>query len=214
MKVQVILADDHPLIIFGVKQTLVGTKGVEVVAEASTPRQLMEKLVTVPCDVLITDFSMPADDGPDGLVMLNAIRIKYPGVRVIVLTMLENPGLLVSMRDAGVRGILNKRDDIPELPVALVATHQGRTYFGSSVRREIARVESGAIARSLERTLSPRELEVVRLYVNGMTMTEVARHLHRSVNTVSTQKGSAMRKLGLTSDAELFDYAVEHGMRG
>lgn len=55
---------------------------------------------------------------------------------------------------------------------------------------------------------------MVRLYVNGMTMTEVARHPHCSVNTVSTQKGSAMRELGLSRDAALFDYAVEHGMRG
>ncbi|SDC89661.1 two component transcriptional regulator, LuxR family [Cupriavidus sp. YR651] len=214
MKIRVILADDHPLIIFGVKQTLATMMGVEVVAEASNSRQLMEKLETVPTDVLITDFSMPMENSPDGLVMLNAIRVKQPGVKVLVLTMLENPGLLVSMRDSGVRGILNKRDDISELPAAVLAAYQGRTFFGTAVRREIEQAESGVVSSNPERSLSPRELEVVRLYVNGMTMTEVARHLHRSVNTVSTQKGSAMRKLGLSSDAALFDYAVEHGMRG
>ncbi|MGO4307119.1 response regulator transcription factor [Cupriavidus sp. RAF12] len=73
---------------------------------------------------------------------------------------------------------------------------------------------ANVVSSNPERSLSPRELEVVRLYVNGMTMTEVARHPHCSVNTVSTQKGSAMRELGLSRDAALFDYAVEHGMRG
>ena len=62
-------------------------------------------------------------------------------------------------------------------------------------------------------TLSPRELEVVRLYVGGMKTSEVARHLKRSVNTVSTQKHSAMRKLGVKSDSELFDYANTRGLK-
>ncbi|MNN84092.1 Transcriptional regulatory protein RcsB [compost metagenome] len=60
--------------------------------------------------------------------------------------------------------------------------------------------------------ISPRELEVVRLFVNGMSMTEVALHLNRSIKTVSTQKSSAIRKLGLTCDAELFVYAQKHGL--
>ena len=211
--IRVMLADDHPLIVFAVRETLCRNLGFTVVAEATNPQALMENLAKVDCDVLVTDFSMPFPAAPDGLVMLNAIRSRFPAVRVVVLTMLENPGLMTSMRKAGALGILNKRDDMRELAAAVVAAFQRRAHLGSSVQREIAKLEIAAPIDSAIKILSPREMEVVRLYVGGMTTSEVARYLHRSINTVSTQKHSAMRKLGVKNDSELFNYALEHGLR-
>lgn len=214
MAIRVILADDHPLIIFGVRQTLAAAAGIRVVADASNPRGLIELLRNVPCDVLVTDFSMPCGDSPDGLAMLTTLRARFPHVRVVVLTMLENPGLMVSMQDVGVLGIVNKRDDLSELPAVIAAAFRRRRMVSTSVGEDIRRWEHQMSQRHSSRSLSPRETEVVRMYVNGMTTTEVARYLHRSVNTVSTQKTNAMRKLGLSNDAELFGYAQEHGLKG
>ncbi len=213
MNIRVMLADDHPLIILGVRHTLSTELGISVVAEAAEPKGLMERLQTVGCDVLVTDFSMPSRHAPDGLVMLNAIRTKYPQVRVVVLTMLENPGILLSMCNAGVLSILNKRDDLSELPTAILAAYQGRKHLGTSVQREIAKCDVSQASQKGVIALSPREIEVVRLYVGGMTTTEIARYLNRSINTVSTQKHSAMRKLGLNNDSDLFGYALEHGLK-
>jgi two-component system capsular synthesis response regulator RcsB len=213
MAIRVVLADDHPLIIFGVRQTLATATGIKVVADAPNPRALMELLRNVPCDVLVTDFSMPCGGNPDGLAMLTALRTRFPQVRVVVLTMLENPGLMVSMQDVGVLGIVNKRDDLSELPAVISAAYRHRRMLGTSVREDMKRWEQQMSRRQTSRSLSPREMEVVRMYVNGMKTTEVARYLHRSVNTVSTQKTNAMRKLGLTNDAELFDYAQAHGLK-
>lgn len=211
--IRVMLADDHPFIVFGVREMLSKMLGFTVVGEATNPHELMEKLARIECDVLITDFSMPFEGAPDGLVLLNAIRSKFPSVRIVVLTMLENPGLLLSMRKAGALSLLNKRDDMRELSAAIVAAFQGREHTGTSVQREISNMAMATQQESSVKALSPREMEVLRLYVGGMTTTEVARHLHRSINTVSTQKHSAMRKLGVKNDSELFDYAVEHGLK-
>ncbi|RAS03502.1 LuxR family two component transcriptional regulator [Cupriavidus alkaliphilus] len=213
MTIRVVLADDHPLIIVGVRQKLADAGDIAVVADADNSRVLMDILRTTHCDVLVTDFSMPCENAPDGLAMLNAIRIKFPALRVVVLTMLENAGLVASMQAAGVLGVVNKRDDLSELPAVIRAAYQGRTGLGTSLRAEMENWASRISPDSTARNLSPRELEVVRLCVSGMTTTEVARHLHRSANTVSTQKHSAMRKLGVTNDAELFDYAQAHGLK-
>ncbi|MNE78267.1 Transcriptional regulatory protein RcsB [compost metagenome] len=141
--------------------------------------------------------------------MLKGIRSKFPGVRVIVLTMLENPALIKSMFGAGAVAIVNKRNELTKLPEVVAEAHQlrrsKRVYETSDL---VADEFQGKPASGI----SPRELEVVRLFVNGMSMTEVALHLNRSIKTVSTQKSSAIRKLGLTCDAELFVYAQKHGL--
>ncbi|MNZ52620.1 Transcriptional regulatory protein RcsB [compost metagenome] len=209
MNIRVILADDHPVVIFGARQMLSATQGISIVAEASNPKMLMEKLESVPCDVLVTDFSMACDGAPDGLVMLKGIRSKFPGVRVIVLTMLENPALMRSIFGAGAVAIVNKRNELTKLPEVVVEAHQRRRSRGAYETSGLVADESQG---ELANLISPRELEVVRLFVNGMCMTEVAQHLNRSIKTVSTQKSSAMKKLGLNGDVELFAYAQKHGL--
>ncbi|WP_236054391.1 response regulator transcription factor [Pseudomonas arcuscaelestis] len=213
MTIRVILADDHPAIILGVRHALNAVAGISVVAEAPDPKILMEKLGAVACDVLVTDFSMPCDNTPDGLVMLNSIRRKFPAIRVVVLTMLENPALLSSMSHAGALAILNKRYELSVLPEAIVAAFQRRPYRVASSQLNPSRPAVEAPDELFEHALSSRELEVVRLYVGGMTLTEVALHLNRSIKTISTQKQSAMRKLGLSNDPELYDYAMKQGLR-
>ena len=86
-------------------------------AEATNPLMLLRKLTHIDCDVLVTDFSMPCRHAPDGLALLNALRNRFPHVRIVVLTMLENPGLLVSMRKAGALCLLNKRDGCRSCPM-------------------------------------------------------------------------------------------------
>ncbi len=211
--VRVVIADDHPLFTFGVKQWLTACGNVEVLGEAADFAEIREMLQTMEIDILITDLVMPSKRGPDGLAMLSAIRARWPQMKVIVLTTLENIGILASVRDFGVNGILNKCDDICELPAAVGAVSRGGYYFGQAVARRMAQMGPVTKPRNIQAKLSPRELEVVRLYAGGMTMNEIARHLCRAANTISTQKCNAMRKLGISNDADLFHYAMEHGIR-
>lgn len=214
MTIRVILADDHPVILFGVRQMLSTSADISVVAEVSDPKTLMETLASVPCDVLVTDFSMPGTPGSDGLVMLNAIRNKFPKVRVIVLTMLENPGLLNGMCSSGALAVLHKRHKLTELPTAITTAYRLRRYPCSSAQRELCNCGIDSTVGKPISVLSPRELEVMRLLVGGMTVTGVALYLSRSIKTVSTQKHSAMKKLGMSSDSELFNYGLNYGLLG
>ncbi|AOJ02183.1 MULTISPECIES: response regulator transcription factor [Burkholderia] len=209
MSVQVLIADDHPLVLLGVRHVLASMSDVSIVGEAHDPAGLLALLATTPCDIVITDFAMPDPPTADGLAMLTAIRNGHPSVRVIVLTMLDNPVLMRSMRQAGALAVLSKRGDLDELPRAVGAVRQGRTFVGTH-----AGAASGLAMRAADAPpqLSPREIEVVRLCATGMTMTDIANRYGRSIKTVSTHKHNAMGKLGLKSDVDLFMYASENGL--
>ncbi|WP_257993462.1 response regulator transcription factor [Cupriavidus pauculus] len=194
-------AEDHPFVVFGLREMLGKRLDFKVVAEDTNPHLLLDKLAHIECDVLITDFSKSCDDAPDGLALLHSIRVRFPNVRIVVLTMLDNPGLLGSMRKAGELSLLNKRDGLQELPNAIIAPFQRREQVSASVRESLARLGTGNPEAIAIGKLSPREIEVLRLYVGGMTTSDIVRHQNRSINTVSTQKHSAKRKIGVKNDA-------------
>lgn len=212
MYIRVMLADDHPLILLGARQVLGAELGITLVGEANNTDALFGLLACVECDVLVTDFSMPGVRNADGLVMLGMIRRRFPAVRIVVLTMLDNPALLQNMRDAGALGLLSKRGDMAELPAAIICAHQHRVFLGKSVQKAIEMLRRARASAVPAQALSPREIEVLRLYVGGMSVSEVAQHLHRSIKTISTHKHSAMEKLGLRGDADLYHYAARNGL--
>ena len=212
MSIRIALADDHSLIRMGMRHVLSSELGFSIVGEAANVDELFNIVTARECDVVVTDLYMPGGGQADGLPMLHAFRQHFPAVKVVVLTMRDQPALLQRVRDAGAFAVLSKRDDLRELRAAIVAAFQQRSYIGTTIRRDVALV-SGPCAGMVSLTgLSPREVEVVGLYVGGMSVSAVARHLKRSIKTVSTHKTSAMHKLGIRSDAELCRYGAQNGM--
>lgn len=213
--IRVIIADDYPSIRIGVAQALKETALITVVSDAADPSQLINKLNEGCCDVLVTDFSMPCQNNSDGLIMLRRISTRFPKVRTVVMTTMENPTLCRRMLDSGVFGIINKSDDLSEIPEAIFSAFRSSIYLSKSIEKRISEGLEDAPPRNKRGTLislSPKEAEVIRLIVNGMSATEVAHHLHRKINTISTQKHNAMRKLGITNDTELYAYAAKSGL--
>lgn len=209
MKMRVIIADDHPIIVAGVRMLLENRTDVEVVAEADTPDKLLAALRATPCDLLITDFSMPGGQAADGLALLQRIRRDHPALPVVVLTMVANVGVHGTILESGVRGLVDKASGMTEISLAIQAVSQGRDYISASFRQGL--LESSFDAGSPAR-LSPRELEVIRLFSSGLSVTDIADRLARSIKTVSRQKADAMAKLGLKNDLDIYVYAREHGM--
>lgn len=207
---RVIISDDHPVVLIGLKTSLREYgQGLEVVGEASHGQALLELLARVPCDLLITDFSMPADvEGFDGLSLLQRVRESHPSLPILVLTMLRNPALVQSMISLGVRAVVDKMAMAKELMLAIDTIRAGRSYLSERTRRQI----EGMYPNGDEPTVSRREVEVIRLLAQGMTVSEIARGLERSVKTISQQKRDAMRKLNLNSDKQLYDYARMIGL--
>ncbi|MBS4704188.1 response regulator [Aeromonas veronii] len=211
MSFQIILADDHPLILTGIRSLIEQiTPHCEVVAEAYQVSDLLNLLQQHHCDLLITDFNMPGDIRCDGLVMIQQLRRDYPNMPIIVLTQIQNSAILQSLIQVGVKGLILKKSVINELADAIRQILLGHRYIGPTVRMLLE--SAGISGQGNNNPLTPKESEVVRLLASGMSVTQVADYLHRSVKTISTQKKSAMIRLGITSDSALFDYAKSSGL--
>lgn len=210
---RIILADDHPIFLIGLRVVLEQDNAATVVAQASNPDELLAALNGHDCDVLVTDFMMPVEQQNDGLRLLQRIRRDFPDLPVVVVTTLTNAGLFQAMLDLNVQGLLSKASVAGELPAAIKSVRRGRVFLADSVRRVLqdARQLGPDSPLALEQ-LSPRELEVLRLLSAGHAVGRIATRLNRSKQTVSAQKVSAMRKLGLANDAALFIYLQEHGL--
>ncbi|MGL5499220.1 MAG: response regulator [Aeromonas sobria] len=211
MSFKIILADDHPLIVTGIRSLIEQIKPhCEVVAEAYQVSDLLSLLQQHHCDLLITDFSMPGDTRSDGMVMIQQLRRDYPTLPIIVLTQIQNSGILQSLIQSGVNGLILKKSVINELADAIRQILLGHRYIGPAVKMLLA--NAGIAHHDNINPLTAKESEVVRLLASGMSVTQVADYLHRSVKTISTQKKSAMMRLGIQSDSALFHYAKEQGL--
>ncbi|KVD86901.1 LuxR family transcriptional regulator [Burkholderia stagnalis] len=213
MKVDLILADDHPVLLSGIKYALELNPAINVVGVAANSTELIEVLDQKRCDILVTDYAMPEGAYGDGLGLLSFLRRRYPDLRIIVFTAVDNAAIVKSIAELGVRGVLSKTDSTAKLLTAIQAVYAGASYFPSDVESQLSSRSPGRdSARSAPKELTAREWEIVRLYVSGMSINEIAAHMHRSKQAVSSLKMNAMRKLGIERDVDLFRFAYEAGL--
>ncbi|WP_142806052.1 response regulator transcription factor [Stenotrophomonas maltophilia] len=207
MNIRIVIADDHPVILAGVREALGHEPGITVVAGAEDSTSLVDVLSKFPVEVAVTDFSMPGGRYGDGVALIGFLRRRFAEVPLVVLTGVGGGQVLASIRRAGVACIVAKADPIAELTTAIRAAHAGQGYLSAGIQRQLNGRDD-----TDESSLTKREAEVLRLIAEGLTQTEIAAQLQRSRQTISTQKHSAMKKLGLQRSAEIFEYAVRTGM--
>ncbi|WP_186119043.1 response regulator [Burkholderia gladioli] len=208
MKIRLILADDHPTVLSGMQHEIGRAPTLEIVGLAASAGKLIALLDATVCDVLITDYMMPGGGFPDGFPLLLHLRRNWPDLKIVVFTTVDNPGMLREIVGIDVQSVLSKLDDADHLISAAHSVYAGARYYSPSVRGALRAPREQRVAN----TLSSREFEVIRLYVAGNTIGEIALRLNRAKQTVSAQKVSAMKKLGIERDAELFHYAFEIGL--
>lgn len=216
---RVVLADDHPVIVVGVRALLEGNlSSCEVIGEAHDGAALLALLSKRPCDLLITDFSMPGEgSSSDGLMLIRQVHKQHPDLQIIILTMLHNPALTKGMLASGVRAVVEKTSLAKELIRAIQVVRTGSVYVSEGLRGEL---NGGASTGNGPRgcndgarpALSARQAEIMRMLATGSTVSEIARITNRSVKTISQQKHDAMRKLCISSDSQLFEYVRGHGL--
>lgn len=207
---RVLVADDHPAVRVGLESALKENNEINIIGSARDSTEIMEILKQSECDVLVTDYSMPGGIYGDGLIMLNLIRQRYPKVKIVVLTMIENLGVIKSLTNQGINRIVHKSDSMGSLLPAIYAAYTGGQYVSPCASR-ILEGSSRVGFRPPIPTLSRREKEVLMLFISGMTVSEIARKLYRSIKTVSTHKISVMNKLGIHKDVDLIRYGIEMG---
>jgi two-component system capsular synthesis response regulator RcsB len=211
-RIRVVVADDHPAILLGARHALARFADIEVVGEARQSTDLVKTLGSTSCDALVTDLAMPGGIYGDGLPLIGYVRRHFPGVAIVVLTMLENVALIRRLGEMGVTAVVSKSDDLAHIGLAVRYVVHGLPYAGPAVRAMRESHHATGRAKASERLLSPREIEVVRLFVSGMTTKEIAERLSRSIKTVSSHKTAALRKLGLAHVSQLFQYAQSTGL--
>jgi two-component system capsular synthesis response regulator RcsB len=214
LKLRIVLADDHPFVLLGIRATFSTDDRLEVVGEAASAAGLLDLLVSTPCDVLVTDFAMPEQrlQAEDGLRLIKRVRRDWPEIRIVVLTSMSNVAILRSILTAGAMSLLNKVESMEELACAVRFAGVGRRYLSTSIVSALAVAGAEADALAEGPRLSPREVEVVRMFASGLSITEIARSLNRDVRTISRQKRDAMGKLGVQNDPGLFAFARAHGL--
>lgn len=206
--IHVVVADDHPLIRVAIESALDSVPALVHVGSAADSTELIALLDRHPCDVLVTDFAMPGGTHGDGLPLLHMLRERYPELQIVVFTGLDQAAIVQALFEAGISHILSKADDVSHIAAAVMAAHVGRRYLSPGIAPLLP-------LRGTQRptlALSPREREVLTLFVAGWTINAIAEKLDRRKQTVSTQKVNGMAKLGIERDADLFKYAVELGL--
>ena len=209
---RVVIADDHPAILIGNKQVLLAMATIEVVATVRNSSELITVLDTVACDILVTDYSMPGGEFGDGMALFDFLQRRYPKLKIVIMTMLDSPIVLKPLIRSGIRCILSKSDDPTHLIPAIHVSSAGASYFSPTILAMAQELETNARGAVNKSELTKRELEIVRYYTSGLSVTEIAEVLSRSKQTISSQKSSAMKKLGIEREADLFKYAMEMGL--
>jgi two-component system capsular synthesis response regulator RcsB len=211
---QVVLADDHPFVLLGVRTALASCADIAVVGEAADAGALIATMQTTACDVLVTDLSMPLADGDaaDGLPLIRRLQRDWPRLRIVVLTGLTNiPVLRALMADGGV-GLLTKLAPMDELIAAVRSAHAGRAYISGAILQWLGQDDRVTSDHRMEPSLSPSELDVVGMYARGMSVAEIARARGRNVRAIGRQKREAMKKIGVKNDPGLFAYLKGKGV--
>ncbi len=210
MVTKILVADDHAMIREGLRRILDATGKLEVCAEASDGKQVIEVLGQALPDVLLLDLSMP---GTNGFDLIKRIKREWPDLPVLVLSMHDEEQYALRAIQAGALGYLGKENASTQLVNAIEKVASGRPFISDKVAEQLAMsAMPGAAKGKAHDELSNREMQVLQVLVDGKTVSQIAADLNVSVKTVSTHKSRILGKLRLNSLAELVRYSIENGL--
>ncbi len=208
---RILMADDHPIVLAGLKALVQADPGLLIVGEARDGRTALRLTCSLRPDVVVLDVSMPEMSGPE---VARALLAEHPDCRILVLSVHEDRATLRQLLDLGVAGYLLKRSAADELLRAIHAVAAGGTYLDPAIAGKVV----GAAAQGGPRTsggpgpeLSERETDVLRLIANGHSNKEISARLAISVKTIETYKARAMEKLGFKTRVDVVRHAASKG---
>ena len=209
-KIRVMIVDDHAMIRSGLKVLLANCQDIEVVAEAGDAEAALPLVAECAPDIVLLDISLP---GISGLECVRRIRRDHAAVRVILLTMHEDPRYLQEGVAAGAAGYVMKKAADDVLYQAIRSVQAGQLFLPACMAAELwqAGNDKGETVQA-SRPLSEQETKVLTLIARGFSNAEIAEELLISVKTVETYKARLLEKLNVTKRSELVKYAIEQGL--
>lgn len=209
-KIRLILVDDHLIVRDGIKSLLSGVERFEIVGEADSGSYLFALLKTVVPDVILLDINLP---DISGIEITKRLKVEYPQVGVLILSMYNTEDYIFNAIRAGAKSYLPKTTNRQELEEAVCAVYRGEEYFSQSISNIILRSfiqQAQGQDEKKEDQLTAREIEILRLFAEGMANAEIADQLFISVRTVESHKNHIMQKLELKSTVDLIKFAIKN----
>ncbi|WP_256719560.1 response regulator transcription factor [Pseudomonas fluorescens] len=216
-KYTVMLLDDHEMVRQGIELGLNGAADLDVIGSFGTAVQLLEALARRPANVVVMDFILAPTDS-DGLSLIQSLSRRFSQCRPLILCSHYTPATVSLSLKAGCWGVLGKNQNLTELITAVRTVAQGRIYVQPCMVPALQGMQSMldnlykhsnmkfSTSLPLNACLTPKEQEVLRCFLDGMSVSSIAAKFSRSASTISTHKQSAYRKLGISSDNELFKF--------
>ena len=209
MTIRVYLIDDHALVRTGMKMILAGEVDMEVVGDADNGEDGLRQIRSLKPDVVLCDLHLP---GLSGLEITERITRSDLEARVIIVSVLEDGPLPKRLMEAGASGYIGKAGDANELLRAVRDVARGKRYLGSNVAQNLALSNMGSGNASPFDDLSPRELEVAMLLIQGLRQEDIAQRLSLSAKTVNTHKTRLFQKVGIQDAIALARLAAQYGL--
>ena len=207
--INVIIADDHPVVRAGMKQILLEAGDVLAVAETGSGEELIREVRSHDFDVVLLDITMPGIGGLETLKRLKALKPELP---VLMLSVHSEDQFALRTMKAGAAGYLTKESAPAELVKAIRQVVGGRSYISPEFAEKLATELHQGINRLPHERLSDREMQVLCMMAAGKTASGIAAALNLSVKTVSTYRARIIEKTGMATNAELIAYAVKNNI--
>lgn len=206
-KIQLAVADDHPLVLDGIKSLVEDAEGIELVLTALNGQELLQKMNRLQVNVVLLDIDMPVKNGID---TTREIKEKFPNTKVLILTMHDEPAMIRQLVAEGADGYLLKNCGRDELLLAIRSVYNGKRHFSGEVTIQLMKADSGPLISEELKDLTPREIEILRLIAAGKSNKEIGDHLFISHRTVDTHRTNIMKKLDVHNIAGLVRVAFRN----
>jgi DNA-binding NarL/FixJ family response regulator len=204
MKLRVLVADDHQLMLDGIRRALEPVEDLEIVGEAHSGTEVLPAIARTDPDVVLLDMRMP---GMDGLVCLERIRKRYPKIKVVVLSVFREPEHIEAALKRGASGYIVKSVNPLDLPAALRQAFEGTVYHALG----IAETDDSDRPRGTSK-LTEREVGILKAVARGLSNQAIGKELWVTEQTVKFHLTNIYRKLGVTNRTEAARYAYQHAL--
>ena len=206
--INVLIADDHPIVRRGLREIIDNESDMQVVAEAKNGFEVFNLVKKTKIDLAMLDISMPDRSGLD---VMKQLKKEYPALPVLVLSVHSEEQYALRVLKGGGSGYLTKESAPNELVKAIRKVISGGKYVSSSFAEKLI-FEIEKQEKPLHKTLSDREFEVLCKIATGKTVKEIANEMYLSVKTISTYRSRILEKMDMTSSAQLTYYAIKNGL--
>jgi DNA-binding NarL/FixJ family response regulator len=207
---RIVIADDHQIILDGLRNIISAVELFEVVGTVSEGRGVLSMLAATRPELLLLDLNLP---GKDGIAVLKEVKARFPSIKVLILTSYHSPELASRVLDAGANGYLLKDHGKDELLDALIHINAGGQYLSEKIKRHLT--PGTALfqdAFQQKQFLTERETEILRFIAQSFSTREIATMLYLSEFTVQTHRRNLKRKLQAENTADLVRFAIENGI--